>query len=130
MAESRTDALQNGGSQQQPQLRSDCVIVDTNELRASLLRNSARGAARMKPSNGVRELSSKENVDSAISRRIAELAPIPDTSAIALRGEPFEVKHGFRFAPVLQCPLISGRNETPRANPRVGDVVEINVEWL
>ena len=42
----------------------------------------------------------------------------------ALRGD------GFRFAPVLQCPLISGRNKTPRANPQVEDVVEINVEWL
>jgi hypothetical protein len=121
VAEPRTDANLNGGSPEESIRRPDCVIVDTNELRTSLLLNNTMGAALLfaiqqqsgklgwpeiiedeirkhtllKALEGIQRvrdelrvleilmgwrpdprLPSQEDVDSAISRRIADLAPL------------------------------------------------------
>jgi hypothetical protein len=131
MAELTTDAMQNSGSPRDLHGRSECVIVDTNELLSSYLLNSAMGAAllfEIQQQNGklgwpeviedeIRKhailkameavkrvgdelrvleallgsrpdpkLASKEEVDSAISRRIGDLAPL-------LLRVPFTLEH-------------------------------------
>jgi hypothetical protein len=130
-AELTTDAKQEGESPQDLHRRGNCVIVDTNELRSSLLLNNTMGAAllfalqlqngklgwpeviedeirkqallradeaikRVRSELRVLEilvgsrpdprLPSIEDVDSAISRRIADLAPL-------LIRVPFTIEH-------------------------------------